>query len=97
MMEGISPDEIRSQWHPIPGYKKIGYHLIFDFKIDGIFTPKASLVANGHESECVPKGDTYSLVVSHDSVFQYAPLNNLEILSCYISNAYLEAPYGEKL
>ena len=30
-------------------------------------------------------------------VLLYAALNNLDILSCDISNAYLEAPCGKKL
>ena len=39
-------------------------------------------------------------MVSQDSVrieFLYAALNNLDILSCNISNAYLESARGEKL
>ena len=80
MMEGISPDEIRSQRNTLPANKEIGYHLFFDIKMDGKFTRRARLVANGHKTECVPKWHTYSSVVSCDSeriVFLNAALNNL--------------------
>ena len=100
IMEGVKPEDIQSQKHPIPGYKEIGYHIIFDINMDGKFTQKARLVANGRETKYVPKWDTYSSVVSTDSVrisFLYAALNSLDIFSCDISNAYLEAPCGEKL
>ena len=79
---------------------EIGYHIIFDINMDQKFTQKASLVANVHETEYVPKWDTYYSVVSRDSVrisFLYAALNDLDILSCEISNAHLEALCGEKL
>ena len=36
--------------------------------MDGKLTQKASIVSNGHETEYVPKWDTYSSVVSQDSV-----------------------------
>ena len=100
MIEGVKPEDIQSQKHPMPRYNEIGYHIIFDIKMDVKFTQKARLVANGHETEYIPKRDTYSSVVSRDSVrieFLYAALNDLYILSCNKSNAYLEAPCGEKL
>ena len=84
----------------MPVYKEIGYHIIFDIKMIEIFTRKARLVENCHENEYVPKWDTYSSVVSRDSVrieFLYAALKNLDIFSCDISNTYLEAPCVEKL
>ena len=68
--------------------------------MDGEFTQKASLVENVHETEYVPKWDTYNSVVSRYSVrisFLYTALNDLDILPCNLSNAYLEAPCGEKL
>ena len=66
----------------MPGYKEIGYHIIFNVKMDVHFTRKSRLVANGHETEYVPNWDTYSSVVSRDSVqlaFLYAALNDLDI------------------
>jgi hypothetical protein len=47
-----------------------------------------------------PASLTYSSVVSRDSVriaFLIAALNDLDILSCDISNAYLNAPCREKI
>ena len=38
MMEGVKPEDILSQKHPMPGYKEIGYHIAFDIKMDGKFT-----------------------------------------------------------
>ena len=58
------------------------------------------LVENGHETEYLPKWETYSLVISQDSVWielLYAALNELDILQCDIYKAYLEAQCGEKL
>ena len=100
MMEGVKPEYIQSQKYPMPGYKEIWYYIIFDIKMDVNFTRKSILLVNGHETDYVHKWDTYSLVVSWDSVrisFLYAALNGLDILSCDISNAYLEVPCGEKL
>ena len=68
MMEVIKPKYIQYQKHPIPGYKEIRYHIIFYINMDGKFTQKARLVANGHETEYVPKWDTYYSAVSRDSV-----------------------------
>jgi hypothetical protein len=57
------------------------------------------LVANGNETDA-PKDITFSSVVSRDSVrlfFLLAALNDVEILSCDIQNAYLTAQTKEKL
>ena len=65
--------------------------------MDVKFKWKARLVANGHETDYLIKWNTYSSVVSRDSVrieLLYAALNDLDIMSCNISNAYLEAPCG---
>jgi hypothetical protein len=79
------------------GYKHITCHMVFDIKSD--LTRKARLVGGGHQTE-VPKESTYSSVVSRDSVriaFLYAALNDLDILSADVQNAYLNAPTKEKL
>jgi Reverse transcriptase (RNA-dependent DNA polymerase) len=76
-----------------------GYHMVFDNKLDGNFTRKARIVANGHETSPSP-GITYASVVSRDSVriaVLYASLNDLDILSCDVGNAYLNANSREKL
>jgi hypothetical protein len=48
-------------------YQGIGYHMIFDIKMDGNLTQKARLVAGGHTTE-MPTSATYSSVVSRESV-----------------------------
>ena len=57
------------------------------------------LVADGHKTK-TPPTLTYSSVVSRDSVhiaFLIAALNDLQILSCDIQNAYLTADCHEKI
>jgi hypothetical protein len=71
------------------GYTKITLHMVFDIKID--FMRKAHLVAGGHLTQ-VPSHLTYSSVVSRESVqimFLIAALNDLQVLSADIGNAYL--------
>jgi len=71
--------------------------MIFDVKMD--LTRKARFVAGGHQTD-PPKESTYSSVVSRDSVriaFLIAALNNLDILSADVQNAYLNAPTKEKV
>jgi len=79
------------------GYKKITLHMVFDIKMD--LSRKARLVAGGHLTS-VPTNLTYSSVVSRESVrimFLLAALNDLQILSADIGNAYLNAPNREKV
>jgi hypothetical protein len=79
------------------GYKHITCHMVFDIKSN--LTRKARLVGGGHQTK-VPKESTYSSVVSQDSIriaFLYAALNDLDILSTDVQNAYLNAPMKEKL
>ena len=93
--DDATPAELRSQQKRLPGYKEIGRHMVFDIKMDGSFTRKARMVANGNETVDLPKSNTYASVVSRESVriaFLYAALNDLDILSCDITNAYLNAP-----
>lgn len=79
------------------GHSKVRLHGIFDVKMD--LTRKFRLVANGNETD-PPKESVYSTVVSRDSVrlfFLLAALNDLDVLSADIQNAYLSAPCKEKL
>jgi hypothetical protein len=79
------------------GYKHITCHMIFDIKLD--LTCKARLVGGGHQTE-VPKESTYLSVISRDSLqiaFLYAVLNDLDVLSAHVQNAYLNAPTKERL
>jgi hypothetical protein len=79
------------------GYQEIDCHMIFDIKMD--LTRKARFVAGGHTTE-TPTSITYSSVVSRDSVriaFLIAALNDVDIMACEVSNAYLNAPCREKI
>ena len=80
------------------GYKQIRCHMIFDIKIED-FRRKARLVAGGHMTEA-PKCMTYSSVVSHETIrlaLTIAALNDLEVKSGDIMNAYITAPITEKV
>ena len=82
---------------PPPGHKHITCHLIFDVKMD--LTRKARYVAGGHLTD-PPSSLTYASVVTRDSVrlgFLIAALNNLDILTGDVQNAYLNAPTTEKV
>ena len=97
-LEGVTPEEMR-KGKVKPGFKYCGTHMIFDIKMDGKFTRKARLVADGHTTDA-PASITYSSVVSRDSVriaFMIASLNDLDISACDIGNAYLNAECREKL
>ena len=62
-------------------------------------THKARLVARGNMTEAT-KEQTFTSVVSRDTVrlfFLLTALNDLELLSCIIENAYLAAPNKEKV
>ena len=72
-----------------PAFQKIKCHFIFDIKMGENFRRKASIVANGNETE-TPAALTYSSVVSRDSVriaLLIASLNELEVFACDIQNA----------
>jgi len=76
------------------GYQEITVHMIFDIKLSENFCRKARLVADGHKTE-TPSSVTYSSVVSRDSVrimLLIAALNDLDLKSADIENAYLTAP-----
>ena len=94
--EGMTPEMARRSG-AMPGYTEIKCHMVFDVKMD--FTRKARFVAGGHMTEA-PSTITYSSVVTRDSVriaFLAAALNDLDILACDISNAYLNAPCRERV
>ncbi|KAI2504205.1 Reverse transcriptase (RNA-dependent DNA polymerase) [Fragilaria crotonensis] len=80
-----------------PGYGFVDTYFVFDIKMD--LTRKARLVARGSMTEAT-KEETFASVVSRDTVrlfFLLAALNDLELLSCDIQNAYLAAPNKEKV
>ena len=72
--------------------------MIFDVKMEN-FQFKARLVANGNETG-TPASLTYASVVSRESVriaLTVAALNDLQVKTSDIENAYLTAPTEEKL
>ena len=80
------------------GYQFMKCHMIFDVKFGENFRCKARLVAGGHMTETLATL-TYSSVVSRDSVWialTLAALNDLQVMSCDIQNAYLMADCWEK-
>ena len=97
-LQGITEQQMRTG-KIRPGFNHVGMHMIFDIKMDGQFTRKARLVADGHRTKA-PASITYSSVVSRDSVrvaLLIASLNGLNISACDIGNAYLNAECREKL
>ena len=63
------------------------------------FTHKAQFVAGGHMTEA-PSSMTYSCVVLRDSIqlaFLIAALNNIDIMSVDLENAFIQAPCHEKI
>lgn len=97
-MPDCTPEDVRKGLVPeLTGFQEITCHIVFDVKMD--FTRKARFVANGAMTD-TPVGLCYSSVVSRDSVriaFLVAALNDLDVLSCDIGNAYLNAPCREKI
>jgi len=81
------------------GFKEITGHLVFDVKLGENFRRKARYCADGHKTDA-PSSVTYSTVVSRDSVrimLLIASLNELDVLSGDVQNAYLTAPNREKV
>ena len=84
---------------PPPGYQKMDCHLVFDVKMDAMFTYKSRMVAGGHVTD-VPATLTYASVVSRESVriaLTMAALHDVEVKAADIQNAYLTAPCSEKI
>ena len=97
-VDGVNESQMRTGKIK-PGYSFCSTHMIFDIKMDGSFTRKARLVADGHKTR-PPTSITYSSVVARDSVriaLTIASLNSLNVSACDIGNAYLNAPCREKL
>ena len=80
------------------GHKQINCHLIYDVKVVD-FRRKARLVAGGHMTE-TPKCMTYSSVVGRETVriaLTISALNDLQVKSGDVMNAYVTAPCSEKI
>ena len=101
-MKNVRPafEVFEGKQHDIPpGFQQIHCHMIFDVKIGENFHRKAQFVAGRHTTE-TPASLTYSSVVSHDTIciaLTIAALNNLQVMSCDIQNAYLTAARCEKI
>ena len=81
------------------GYQFMKRHMILDVKFGENFRRKACLVAGGHMTE-TPATLTYLSVVLRDSVriaLMLAALNDLQVMSCDIQNAYMTADCQEKI
>jgi hypothetical protein len=79
-------------------YQQIRCHMVFDIKQED-FRRKARLVAGGHTTE-PPATITYASVVSRESVriaLLLAALNDVEVKTADIENAYITAPCSEKI
>jgi hypothetical protein len=91
--------EILPEGQNVPvGYQKIPCHMVFDVKMED-FKRKACLVANGHRNEA-PATITYAAVVSCEMVcivLMLAALNDLQVKSGDVLNAYITAPCKEKV
>ncbi|KAI2510101.1 Reverse transcriptase (RNA-dependent DNA polymerase) [Fragilaria crotonensis] len=84
---------------PPPTFQEMRCHLVFDIKMED-FQRKARLVAGGHMTKPSSGTVTYASVVSRESVriaLTLAALNDLEVKTADIENAYLTAPVGEKI
>lgn len=83
---------------PTPeGYQRIPCHFVYDQKVDG--RAKARFVAGGHRTS-TPTDSVYSGVVSLQGiriVTFLAELNDLELWSTDVGNAYLESYTSEKV
>lgn len=78
-------------------HQQVTVHMVFDVKIT--LQRKACLVADGHKVSEVRRESTYSSVPSRYLVrmfFLLAALNDLDVLSADIQNAYLTEPIKEK-
>ena len=81
-----------------PGNQWMQCHMIFTVKTDG-FICTARLVAGGHMTD-TPAVMTYASVVSRETVriaLSVTALNDLEVKTSDIQNAYLTAPCEEKI
>jgi hypothetical protein len=96
--DGHTPQAVREgKASQFIGFQEISCHIVFDIKMD--FTRKACSIAGGHTTTA-PTSMTYSSIMSHDSVrlaFLIAALNDIDIMSCDLKNAYLNAPCKEKI
>lgn len=83
----------------LKNHEFISGHLVFDIKLGENFRRKARYVADGYKTS-TPSAVTYSSVTSRDSVRIFlllAALNDVDIQSADVQNAFLSAPVLEKV
>ena len=93
---GVAFEILDEGVHAPHGWKQVTRHLVWDVKMD--FTRKARWVLDGHKT-LDPIGSTYAGVVSRESVhiaLTYAALNDLDVFTANIQNAYLQALSSQK-
>ena len=81
-----------------PGYQWMQCHMIFTVKMDR-FVRKARLVAGEHMTDA-PAVMTYASIISQETIciaLTVVALNDLEVKTSDIQNAYLTAPCEEKI
>ena len=84
--------------HP-PGYQYMQFNMIFEIKFNG-FRRKARIVGTGCMVKDAPAVVTYVSVVSRETVriaLTIAALNDLEVKASDVMNAFLTAPFAEKI
>ena len=84
--------------NPPPTYQEIRCHIIFDIKMEYLRL-KAQYISGGHAT-VAPPTLTYESIVSQKSVciaLTLAALNDMEAKTSEIQNAYLTAPFLEKI
>ena len=83
---------------PPIGSQYMKCHIVFSIKMED-FSRKAHLVAGGHVVEA-PRSLTYASMVSRESIriaLTLAALNDCEVKTSDIQNAYLTVPCSEKV
>ena len=81
-----------------PGYRRVPYHMTFDFKVD--LRWKSRLVIDGNRSPPVHKEECFASVVTLEAVrldFLMAKMHGLQVVAADVGNAYLTAYTEEKL
>ncbi len=89
---------MKGEEEPPPTIQEMRCHLVNDINMED-FQRKALSVADGHMTS-PPAYVTYASFVSRESVpiaLTLVALNNLNVKTADIENAYLTAPVGEKI
>ena len=94
----IAFDVVEEGVGPLPDHQYIQRHIVFDVKMED-FHHKARLVVGGHAMKA-PATLTYASVVYQETLqiaLLLAALNNIDIWAADVLNAYIPAPYREKI